>query len=69
MRSLRFVTADVFTPVPFAGNQLAIVFGADGIATETLQAIANEFNYSETTFVLPPQQSGSRRNLSASGEG
>ena len=63
MRTLRFVTADVFTPVPFAGNQLAIVFGADGIAAETLQDIACEFNYSETVFVFPPDQPSHTRRI------
>lgn len=54
MPLLRFVTADVFTSVPFTGNQLAVVFGADALPTETLQAITREFNYSETVFVFPP---------------
>ncbi len=54
MPLLRFVTADVFTSVPFTGNPLAVVFGADALPTETLQAIAREFNYSETVFVFPP---------------
>ncbi len=49
------MTADVFTPVPFSGNQLAIVFGAEGLPTETLQAITREFNYAESTFVMPAE--------------
>lgn len=51
---LRYVTADVFTSAVFTGNPLAVVFGADGLPTETLAAIAREFNYSETVFVFPP---------------
>lgn len=51
MTSLRYVTADVFTSAVFSGNQLAIVFGAEGLSTDTLQKIAQEFNYSETVFV------------------
>ncbi len=54
MPDLRFLTADVFTSRPFSGNPLAIVFGADGLPTATLQEIAREFNYSETVFVFPP---------------
>ncbi len=50
-RTLRFVTCDVFTDTPLAGNQLAVVFGAEGLDTDTLLAITREFNYSETTFV------------------
>lgn len=51
---ITFETYDVFTTTPFGGNPLAVVYGADGLATSSLQAIAREFNYSETTFVLPP---------------
>jgi trans-2,3-dihydro-3-hydroxyanthranilate isomerase len=50
----RYVTVDVFTDRPFGGNQLAVVLDAEGLSTEEMQAIATEFNYSETTFVLPP---------------
>lgn len=53
--TLSFETVDVFTDTRFGGNPLALVFGAEGLATERLQAIAREFNYSETTFVLPPE--------------
>ncbi|MDQ6612560.1 MAG: PhzF family phenazine biosynthesis protein, partial [Gemmatimonadota bacterium] len=63
MHTLRFVTADVFTPVPFAGNQLAIVFGADALPTATLQSIAQEFNYSETVFVYPPDDPAHTRRI------
>jgi len=50
----RYITADVFTDRPFGGNPLAVVLDAEGLATETMQNIAREFGYSETTFVLPP---------------
>ena len=63
MHNLRFVTADVFTPVAFAGNQLAIVFGADALPAETLQNIAQEFNYSETVFVYPPDDPAHTRRV------
>ncbi len=53
--SLSFETVDVFTDTRYGGNPLAVVFGAEGLPTERLQQIAREFNYSETTFVLPPQ--------------
>jgi trans-2,3-dihydro-3-hydroxyanthranilate isomerase len=51
-RELRFITADVFTSRPFTGNPLAVVFDADGLDTDTLQAITREFNYAESTFVF-----------------
>ena len=50
----RYVTADVFTERKFGGNPLAVVLDAEDLATEQMQAIALEFNYSETSFVLPP---------------
>jgi trans-2,3-dihydro-3-hydroxyanthranilate isomerase len=49
-----FQILDVFAETPFAGNQLAVVFDADGLSDERMQAIAREFNFSETTFVLTP---------------
>ena len=52
-RPIRIV--DVFTPTALAGNQLAVVLDGRGLATETMQRIAREMNFSETTFVLPPE--------------
>ena len=49
-----FVTADVFTDRTFGGNQLAVFPDAKGIDPTLMQQIAREFNFSETTFVLPP---------------
>ena len=51
----RYVTVDVFTDRAFGGNQLAVVLDAGGLTTAQMQTIATEFNYSETTFVLPPR--------------
>jgi trans-2,3-dihydro-3-hydroxyanthranilate isomerase len=51
----RYYTCDVFTDTRFGGNQLAVLPQADGLGDEQMQRIAREFNYSETTFVLPPQ--------------
>jgi len=50
----RFATVDVFTTVAFGGNPLAVMLDADGLSTAQMQAVAREFNYVETTFVLPP---------------
>ncbi len=47
---LSYEVVDVFTSRPFAGNPLAVVYGADDLSTTQLQAIAVEFNLSETTF-------------------
>lgn len=54
----RYVTTDVFTDRMFGGNQLAVVLDAEGLSTAEMQLIAVEFNYSETTFVLPPEAPG-----------
>lgn len=51
----RYVTADVFTSHAYCGNPLAVVFDAQGLSTAQMQRIAREFNYSETSFVLPPR--------------
>ncbi len=53
----RYVTVDVFTDRMFGGNPLAVVLDAAGLSTREMQAVAREFNYSETTFVLPPETS------------
>jgi trans-2,3-dihydro-3-hydroxyanthranilate isomerase len=50
-----FVTVDVFTDRRFGGNPLAVVPNGERLTTEQMQAIAAEFNLSETTFVLPPR--------------
>lgn len=49
-----YCTLDVFTDRRFGGNPLAVVLDARGLDEATMQAVAREFNYSETTFVLPP---------------
>ena len=49
----RFHIVDVFSSTPFGGNQLAVLPDAAGISTEGMQKIAREFNFGETTFVLP----------------
>jgi trans-2,3-dihydro-3-hydroxyanthranilate isomerase len=53
MRQYRFLQYDVFTDLPFTGNQLAVISDATGLTDVEMQAIAREMNYSETTFVLP----------------
>lgn len=59
----RFVTLDVFTKDRFAGNPLAVVLDGDGLDTAAMQAIAREFNYSETVFVLPAQDGAHRARI------
>jgi trans-2,3-dihydro-3-hydroxyanthranilate isomerase len=57
MKKLRYHLVDVFTNHAFGGNQLAVFTDAHGLSPEIMQAIAKELNLSETTFVLPPEDS------------
>ncbi len=58
---VRFLTCDVFTDRRFGGNQLAVLPDAQGLSDAQMQQIAREFNYSETTFVLPSTTGCTRR--------
>jgi trans-2,3-dihydro-3-hydroxyanthranilate isomerase len=49
----RFLICDVFTNQRFGGNQLAVLPHASGLSGTQMQQIAREFNFSESTFVLP----------------
>src|SRR5215813_5142302 len=49
-----YITVDVFTDQAFAGNPVAVVTDARGLSAQDMQRVAAEFNYSESTFVLPP---------------
>ena len=51
MPALDYHVVDVFTDAPLAGNPLAVVMNTCNLATEVMQAIAREFNLSETTFI------------------
>ncbi len=51
----KFHTLDVFTSAPLAGNPLAVVLDCEGLDPARMQAIAREFNLSETVFVLTPR--------------
>src|SRR5580698_2458771 len=59
----RYITVDVFTDRAFGGNPLAVVLDAVGLSTAQMQAIAAEFNYAETTFVLPPRDPANTANV------
>ncbi|SIN97031.1 trans-2,3-dihydro-3-hydroxyanthranilate isomerase [Vannielia litorea] len=50
-----YLTLDVFTDTPFTGNPLAVIPDARALPEDALQKIAAEFNYSETTFIFPPE--------------
>ena len=53
---LDFHTLDVFTDTRFGGNPLAVVHGADGLSDAAMQAIAREFNLSETVFICKSEK-------------
>jgi trans-2,3-dihydro-3-hydroxyanthranilate isomerase len=60
---MRYFTTDVFTSRRFGGNQLAVLPDARGLTSEQMLAITREFNYSETTFVLPPDNPANTRKV------
>jgi len=60
-RKTPFILVDVFTSRPFGGNQLAVFTDGAAISTTEMQELAHEMNFSESTFVMPPESSGARR--------
>ena len=63
MAKYRFHTVDVFTDVPYGGNQLAVFPDARGIPEHRLADVTREFNFSETTFVYPPADPANTRRV------
>lgn len=63
MTRYRYYTADVFTDQRFGGNQLAVLPDARGLSSQQMQAITREFNFSESTFVLPPDDPSHTRKV------
>ncbi|MFI5889491.1 PhzF family phenazine biosynthesis protein [Actinoplanes sp. NPDC051513] len=61
MSTVAYEIVDVFTDRPFAGNPLAVVYGADDLAADQMHALAREFNLAETVFILPPTSSATYR--------
>jgi trans-2,3-dihydro-3-hydroxyanthranilate isomerase len=61
MPVVRYVICDVFTDRPFSGNQLAVFTDARALDAATMQALAREMNFSESTFVLPATEGGHAR--------
>ena len=61
MTTLRYVVCDVFTDRPLTGNQLAVFTDARDVGDGLMQDLAREMKFSETVFVLPPEQGGHAR--------
>ena len=57
----RYFICDVFTDTRFGGNQLAVLPEAQGLSDRQMQQIAREFNFSESTFVFPPEAGQTRK--------
>jgi trans-2,3-dihydro-3-hydroxyanthranilate isomerase len=57
----RYFICDVFTDTRFGGNQLAVLPEAAGLSDRQMQQIAREFNFSESTFVFPPEAGHTRK--------
>jgi len=60
-RTTQFILVDVFTSRPFGGNQLAVFTDGTTLSSSEMQELAHEMNFSESTFVMPPDSSGARR--------
>jgi trans-2,3-dihydro-3-hydroxyanthranilate isomerase len=60
-RKTPFILVDVFTSRPFGGNQLAVFTDGAALSASEMQELAHEMNFSESTFVMPPESSGARR--------
>lgn len=61
MKKLNFLQLDVFTDKPFEGNQLAVFPDGRGLPAKTMQAIAKEMAFAESTFILPAEKKGDVR--------
>ena len=61
MRTLRYLHLDVFTSTPFEGNQLAVFPDPGELSTATMQSIAREMAFSESTFIYPAEKGGDVR--------
>jgi trans-2,3-dihydro-3-hydroxyanthranilate isomerase len=66
--TLPYHVVDVFTDRAYAGNPLAVVLDADDLTTGQLQAVAREFNLSETAFPLPSEQADYRLRIFTPGQ-
>src|SRR5260221_4207375 len=60
MASYRFRIVNVFAGAPLTGNPLCVFEDGRGLDDATLQALARQFNLSETTFILPSQRAAAR---------
>ena len=63
VRERPYAIIDVFTQIPFQGNPLAVVLDGEGLTAGAMQAIAAEFNLSETVFVLTPEDAANTASI------
>ncbi len=63
MSTINYLHYDVFTDRAFEGNQLAVFPDARGLDTADMQALANEMNFAESTFILPAESAGTDMRL------
>lgn len=69
MKQRPFKQVDVFTPLPYRGNPLAVVLDGTGLGTEDMQHFTHWTNLSEATFLLPPTQPGADYRVRIFGPG
>ena len=57
----KYYICDVFTKKRFGGNPLAVLPEAEGLKDKQMLQIAREFNFSESSFVFPPENGNTRK--------
>lgn len=60
MPSIRYRILNVFAETPFGGNPLAVIEDGSGLSDAEMQAVARQFNLSETTFLFPSERAAAR---------
>jgi trans-2,3-dihydro-3-hydroxyanthranilate isomerase len=60
---VHYFTLDVFTDTRFGGNPLAVILDGRGLSSAQMLQVTREFNYSESTFVLPPETPGTTKRV------
>ena len=65
----RYLHYDVFTGTPHAGNQLGVFMEPQGLSADAMASMTREMNYSECTFVFPPEAAGTDVRLRIFGRG
>lgn len=67
MRTFAYQVVNVFAEHTFGGNPLAVITDASGLSSDEMLAIADQFNLSETTFLMPSSRAAARVRIFSPG--